>query len=316
MNVNTALTFQQSMRSCINSAYTPLIFKALWIYLCTRITKRSCMESVNGTLETDYGTKLSGNPNDARLNNIIFYRGVFEPSLSDLLRQEVKEGDTCVDAGANTGYFSLLMAQQVGATGKVIAIEASPGNASRLRKNVQVNNFDSCTTVIEAACSDVKGDLTFYVHPKNDMHCRLELPKKGEFDYWSMGKDWNAVPVKADLLSSLVGEDAAKVSFLKLDVEGTEHKLCDDVLEYFTHPRLCVALEAKAPHIVTTLKPFEDAGFFAYDLQNDYQWLVQKKVKPAKKISFDALYKKKIMVDVLLSRHELDLDKMDRLLGK
>jgi hypothetical protein len=63
------------------------------------------------------------------------------------------------------------------------------------------------------------------------MACRLDLPKKGELDYWLMGKSWQPTVVRADTLSALVGRDASNVSFIKLDVEGTEHKLCKDILE-------------------------------------------------------------------------------------
>jgi len=209
------------------------------------------------------------------------------------------------------GYFTLLMAQRAGGKGRVIAIEAAPGNAARLIQNIKLNDFEDRVEVISAACSDCAGALTFYLHSKNDMLCRLERPKKGELDYWLMGKNWRSTVVRADTLSALVGSDAPKVSFVKLDVEGTEHRMCKDILKNFTSSRLCVAVEAKQPYIRETLEPFERAGFFVYNLHNDYSWVVENKIKPATRVSFEELYAKKYMVDVLLSRMEIPFEMLN-----
>jgi FkbM family methyltransferase len=272
------------------------------------LIKRRSMHSFQRSITTQYGSKLAGAPADSSLNQIIFFRDVFEPVLSKLIWNLVEAGDICVDAGANVGYFTLLMAQKAGGAGKVIAIEAAPGNAARLIRNIQFNDFEDRVTVIGAACSDCAGELTFYLNPKNDMLCRLELPKKGELDYWLLGNNWQSTVVRADTLSALVGSDVADVSFIKLDVEGAEHTICKDILENFTNSRLCVAVEAKQPHIRRTLEPFEEAGFFVYNLHNDYLWIVENKIKPATRVSFEELYAKKYMVDVLLSRREIPFD--------
>lgn len=192
------------------------------------------------------------------MNQIIFFRDVFEPLLSKLVWNIVEEGDICVDAGANAnvGYFTLLMAQKAGCAGKVISIEAAPGNVARLVQDIRLNNFEARVEVISAACSDSAGALTFYLNSKSDMLCRLQRPKKSELDYWLTAKKWQSTVVRADRLSTQVGYDAANVSFIKLDVEGTEHKMCKDILENFTSSRLCVAIEIKQPYIRETLDPF------------------------------------------------------------
>ena len=299
---------ERSMRACVASSFAPRSIKGFWIFLGIFLMKRRFMHSFQRSITTQYGNKLVGGPADTSLNQIVFFRDVFEPVLSKLVWNIVEEGDICVDAGANVGYFTLLMAQRAGRTGKVISIEAAPGNAARLIQNVKLNNLEDRVEVLHAACSDSAGTLTFYLNSTNDMACRLELPKKTELDYWLMGKRWQSTVVRADTLSALVGRDAPNVRFIKLDVEGTEHKLCKDILENFTSSRLCVAIEAKQPHVRETLEPFERAGFFVYNLHNDYFWVVEKKTKPASRVSFEELYAKKYMVDVLLTRRELPLE--------
>jgi FkbM family methyltransferase len=222
---------ERSMRACVASPFIPRPIKGLWIFTGAFLMKRSPMRSFSRTITTQYGSKLAGAPGDSSLNQIIFFRDVFEPGLSKLIWNIVQEGDICVDAGANVGYFTLLLAQRVGNTGKVISIEAAPGNVAKLMQNVELNHFGDRVTVMSAACSDIAGKLTFYVHSKKDMLCRLELPKKGERDYWLMGNNWRATQIRADKLSALIGSDAPRVTFLKLDVEGTEHKICKDILQ-------------------------------------------------------------------------------------
>src|SRR3569623_431398 len=53
----------------------------------------------------------------------------------DFLRQHTQAGGTFVDVGANVGTFALVMAQQVGDAGKVVAIEPHPTPFARLAFN-------------------------------------------------------------------------------------------------------------------------------------------------------------------------------------
>ena len=305
------IMIERSMRACVASTFVPRGLKGFWIFTGIFLMKRRFMRSFRRSITTQYGNKLAGGPADCSLNQIVFFRDVFEPVLSKLVWNIVEEGDICVDAGANVGYFSLLMAQKAGGTGKVISIEAAPGNAARLVHNIELNSLEDRVEVIHAACSDSGGALTFYLNATNDMACRLDLPKRGELDYWLMGKNWQPTVVRADTLSALVGRDTPNVSFIKLDVEGTEHRLCKDILANFTSSRLCVAIEAKQPYIRQTLEPFEKAGFFVYNLHNDYLWIVENEIKPATRVSFEELYAKKYMVDVLLSRREIPVDMLN-----
>lgn len=257
------------------------------------------------------GLRLQGGPLRSVLNWVVFYRGEFEPTLTACLGAHLQAGDVCVDAGANAGYFSLLMAQHVGETGRVIAIEPAPGNQQRLRENLQLNDLQERVHLVLGACSDRQGALDFYVNTLNDMHCRLHLPSRSERDHWLMGgtRAWRKITACAAPLSHWVGPALCPgVRFVKLDVEGVEHLLVQDILAHFTHPGLMVALEAKAPHIAQTLRAFEEAGFWAYDLNNNYAWLFDRKARPMRAVTYDALYRRSFMVDVLLTRQALPSD--------
>ena len=298
---------RRAMQACTRwpALLDPL--KALWLGLGIALLKFGPLRGWQPALATDSGLRLVGGATDSMLNLIIFIRGVFEPTLSRVIEQVVQEGDVCVDAGANVGYFTLLLARLCGAHGRVISIEAAPRNVRRIHQNLQLNALVGRVQVVEAACTDVTGDVRFYINTRNDMHCRLSLPVRAELEYWLTGgaASWRAVTVRADTLSAMLGDEAALVTFIKLDIEGAEHRVVADLLRVCTHPRLKVALEAKVPYIRATLEPFERAGFRIDDLRNNYRWTMNRDFATPRACSFEQAYAHRFMVDVLLSREPL-----------
>ena len=131
-------------------------------------------------------------------------------------------------------------------------------------------------------------------------------PRRGEADYWLVRGRWRPVTVEATTLAAVLGERASQVSFIKLDIEGAEPQVVPDILAHCTHPRLHVALEAKATHLRETLEPFERAGFHLYDLRNDYRWLVNAARRRPRATTFGEIYARGRMADVLVSRQALD----------
>jgi FkbM family methyltransferase len=264
------------------------------------------MRGYRPLLQADAGFRLDGGLADCTLNAIVFYRGVYEPVLASVMQSLVQPGDLCVDIGANAGYFTLLAADRVGPGGRVIAVEASPANVARIRRNVALNDLADRVEVVAAACSDRTGELVFHINESNDMHCRLDLPRPGEADYWLVRGRWCPVTVAATTLAAVLGERAPQVSFIKLDVEGAEPQVVPDIVAHCTNERLCVALEAKASHLRETLAPFERAGFHLYDLRNDYRWLVNAATRRPRATTFEAVYARGRMADVLLTRQPLE----------
>jgi FkbM family methyltransferase len=296
---------RQSLRRCVGWSGWLDPLKALWLLGGFALLRLPPLRAYQPPLQADAGFRLDGGPVDCTLNAIVFYRGVYEPVLGELMRHLIRDGDLCVDVGANAGYFSLLAAARVGATGRVVAVEASPANVARIRRNVALNGLDDRVEVVAAACSDRQGELVFYVNEANDMHCRLDLPQRGEADYWLVRGRWRPVTVAATTLAAVLGERAAQVTFIKLDIEGAEPQVVPDILAHCTHPQLHVALEAKATHLRETLEPFERAGFHLYDLRNDYRWLVNARTRRPRAVRFDEVYARGRMADVLLARQPL-----------
>lgn len=296
-----------SMRACVENDHVPLIAKVAFVIPSGGLLKALGIQSDETPVESEYGTKFVAGRNSSIITSWLRFRGAFEPVLSEFIVRHVQEGDVCVDAGANIGYFSLLFAQRVAPSGKVIAIEAAPDTARRLRANLELNQATSIVDVVEAACAAQKGEVTFYLHPRFDGMSRLGLPDEGNgyrrLIVRRMMRRWTPVTVTADTLTSIVGADAHRVSFIKMDIEGAETAIMPQIAADFSHPRLVVAVEVWPP-IEATLKPFQEQGFYVYDLHNDYHWILERKVPAITEVSYRDLYRRKV-ADVLLSRQPL-----------
>jgi len=81
----------------------------------------------------------------------------YSPEITDVLKKNVKKGDTVVDIGAHIGYFTIILSDLVGNDGKVIAFEPNPITFSILKKNIETNSLSN--VILEnLAISDIESE--------------------------------------------------------------------------------------------------------------------------------------------------------------
>ncbi len=66
----------------------------------------------------------------------IWRLGLYDLAVSETLWRLIEPGDVAIDAGANLGYMTSIMALRAGAAGRVLAFEPHPDVCRRLRDNV------------------------------------------------------------------------------------------------------------------------------------------------------------------------------------
>ncbi len=119
-----------------------------------------------------------------------------------------KPGDIIVDAGAEIGSDTLLFARAVGASGRVIAIEAHPRTFSRLVATLRANRLTNATA-IHAAIADKGGEL------------RITTDEGMESNF--LTEDGEGSLVRADTLDNLLREfQFPRIDLLKMNIEGAE----------------------------------------------------------------------------------------------
>ena len=138
--------------------------------------------------------------------------GGYAHSEKDWYEANVRAGDIVVEAGANLGYFSLILAKLVGPQGRVIAYEPDPMLAALVRRNAAVNGYTNIT-VRQAACSDAAGRAMFYRSPVSTGDNRL----------FPHGPDDDSFEVELVRLDDdLAALGVETFDLLKMDIQGAE----------------------------------------------------------------------------------------------
>jgi FkbM family methyltransferase len=140
-------------------------------------------------------------------------RGAGEPEVQDAMRRHLRPGMTFYDLGANVGFLSLLAARMVGEHGCLVAFEADPEVAARLRENVDRNAF-RCAQIVEKAVWSESSTVFFE---------RVEAatsPDRG-LGHIAAAAAPNTIEIEAVALDDFV-RTAPAPDFIKCDVEGAE----------------------------------------------------------------------------------------------
>lgn len=142
-----------------------------------------------------------------------YFEGGSELEVQEALQKHLRPGMTFYDVGANIGFFTLVAARVVGNSGRVVAFEADPEIAERLREHVAGNKFD-WVVVKEKAVWSSSGPLRF---ARAD---RLRSPDRGLGHVVSDG-EMGSISTDGISLDDCVLTETAP-DFLKCDVEGAE----------------------------------------------------------------------------------------------
>jgi FkbM family methyltransferase len=233
--------------------------------LAARLRTKTAPDGGTRLLRTAWGSNLECWPDS--LGSAIARTGVYDLTVAETLARLADPGETAVDAGANVGVMSNLLAHAVGADGRVVSFEPHPlifetlqRNASRWRENERLAPID----IRQAAVSSRAGVLTLRVDPEVFAHNKgtasLERggtslqeragassqAQAGEPSHEQAGTssiEPSDSPTSTQVATIRLDQELdAPIAVLKLDVEGHElealrgaasllsHKLIRDIL--------------------------------------------------------------------------------------
>ena len=98
-------------------------------------------------------------------NGIDYLTEAYEEFATELIRKNLKQGDTFLDIGGGIGYYSVIVSKIVGEQGKVIVFEPDPNYFKLLQKNVKENGCNN-VTLFQKAVSDRNGKTNLYLYDK------------------------------------------------------------------------------------------------------------------------------------------------------
>jgi FkbM family methyltransferase len=195
--------------------------------------------------------------------NHAYWIGHFEQWKQSFIAGNLAEGSVFYDLGAHVGFFTLLGAKLVGATGKVISVEPMPANIARLRAHIQINGYGDRVRVIEAAASVRSGVARFTAHGESSM---AHLDDQG---------DTSVATVALDELH------LDPPSLVKMDIEGGEPAALIGMKNLISagRPAMVISPHGTEDQCVALL---EDWGYSLETVGSDFIALPKDRPRPLK----------------------------------
>lgn len=161
------------------------------------------------------GNKMFLDPGDSLDLSI---RGVYGELDTKIVKNEIKSGDVVIDVGANIGYYTLIFANLVGKTGKVIAFEPETKNFELLKKNIAINKLTN-VVLEQKAVSNKTGKVKLFLANSGIVGHHIN-PKEGTENF---------IEIDSISLDDYLQKNdfTTKIDFLKIDVEGAELKVLE-----------------------------------------------------------------------------------------
>ncbi len=256
--------------------------------------------------KTYFGALMHCNLSDL-IQLYVFHFGVWEPEISHLVGRILQPGDVFVDIGANVGYDSLLGSSLVGPQGQVVAIEASPTTFAKLRENIALNKSTNIRAV-NVAVSDRVGALDLFKVSSWNSGAATTLAGRGGKLIASV----DALPLAEILTPTEMGS----VRLIKIDVEGMEAVILNDILDHIEDfpASMDIIVESSPDEFEASQRAFyrmRQMGYHAYEIENDYEegrYLSNRPLSPPvftdtlPSTQCDLLYTRKKMTDVAVKK--------------
>jgi FkbM family methyltransferase len=193
----------------------------------------------------------------------------YEPQETAVVRAVLQPGMTFLDVGANWGYFTLLAAKLVGASGAVVALEPDPRLFPMLTANLARNRFNHVRALPVAAAAQT-GILRLAGFDEN-------LDNWGDSRLVENNDTMRAFRVETRAVDDLRAElYLRQIDLVKIDVEGAEglairgmrrglanHRYRRILLEL--HPAV-LAERGETPQMV--VRPLLWAGYRAWQIDH------------------------------------------------
>lgn len=174
------------------------------------------------------------------------------------LPQLVRAGDTCIDIGANLGYYARPMARLAGPAGKVYAVEPVPPILAVLRRNLK-----GCPNVEILPCA--LGAEEREIRMVNDTARETGCFGTGQ-NYVSEGPTGGMEFTARMRRGSRLFEELERLDFIKCDIESYEAVVMEEmrpVLEKF-HPTVLIETGGENRPRIAAL--FREMGYRGYTL--------------------------------------------------
>jgi FkbM family methyltransferase len=166
--------------------------------------------------------------------------GFWEIWLTLFCARNLKSGMTAIDVGAHYGYYSMMFADFIGASGSLISIEPNPRAGELLGRSLELNGFagrSRVMPVVAGAPEDCQASL--FIPPFESKNALVVADTSGLSDRGAI------IQVQSVCLDKVCAQ-MERVDFVKIDAEGSEERIfegmCDTIRRF--HPLIVMEFNA------------------------------------------------------------------------
>ncbi len=201
-----------------------------------------------------WGGELEVDPGED-IGRAVWTTGVYDLAVSEVLWRLTPAGGLAVDAGANIGYITALMAARVGPAGRVLAFEPNPALLPRLRANAA--RAGAAVQLREVALSDRDGEAGLVLQP--------HFAQNSGIGYVTPDPSAGTVRIPTRRLDDEVPERTIDV--MKMDVEGHEAAVLAGAERLLASRRVRhVVFEEHGSHTSDPCRRLAAAGYTLFQL--------------------------------------------------
>lgn len=175
------------------------------------------------------------------------------------LPELVREGDVCIDIGANLGYYARPLSELVGPSGRVYAVEPVPVIGRVLRRNLR-------------GCRNV--EILPYALGEENRPIRMANDSARTTGYFGTGQNYvdergtgACVSFDAEMRrGSELFAGLARLDFVKCDIEGYELRVMRELRPLLERFRPTVLIETGGDNRSQIVALFREMGYAGYTL--------------------------------------------------
>lgn len=156
-------------------------------------------------------------PDDDAISAHLILDGFWEMWNTLFLASFVRPGWSVLEIGSNLGYFSLLLSDLVGPTGKLIGFEPVTRNADLLRRTISINGFADRFSIEQVAVAETNRRARIHVPTGNWGGGSI---MGGPSPNLALSEDVEVISLDNYCLGKAIAPD-----FIKMDAEAAERDI-------------------------------------------------------------------------------------------
>lgn len=200
----------------------------------------------------------------------IWRLGVHELVVSEVLWRLIDPGESVADVGANSGYFTSLMASRAGVGGLVWAFEPHPEMRLRLMRNIGLWRqliADGQIALLPFALSDVNGHADLCLPPRFETNTGTAYIRNLSVPLPEPMPQSAAIRVETRRLDALFTAENAPV-VIKIDVEGHELQVLAGAGDLLSRGGVRdIVFEEHRAYPAASMRLLEQRGYSLYSLK-------------------------------------------------